>query len=186
MEATIYIWNEYSIKIIFFLSYELLISAGVAIFSILVNSVVHVLMYSYYFLSIFNNLQHRLRPIKPYITVIQMVSQHLPHIIYPSHLSLHLISTSFSLFRIHKTITCALCEIITANPIKASQCVCVLTFFSMACETYFRHPSTIILYSLIFGKHMTFVQLTFAMKFLMQFLLWHIQVPHLKCDDLKH
>uniref|UniRef100_A0A1B0DPP5 Elongation of very long chain fatty acids protein n=1 Tax=Phlebotomus papatasi TaxID=29031 RepID=A0A1B0DPP5_PHLPP len=49
------------------------VGTGVAIFSILVNSVVHVLMYSYYFLSIFNNLQRRLRPIKPYITVIQMV-----------------------------------------------------------------------------------------------------------------
>ncbi|XP_059613962.1 elongation of very long chain fatty acids protein 4-like [Phlebotomus argentipes] len=49
------------------------VGVGVAIFSILVNSFVHVLMYSYYFLSIFRSLQHRLRPIKPYITVIQMV-----------------------------------------------------------------------------------------------------------------
>ncbi|XP_055687487.1 elongation of very long chain fatty acids protein 4 [Lutzomyia longipalpis] len=49
------------------------VGTGIALFSILLNSVVHVLMYSYYFLSIFQSLQKRLRPIKPYITVIQMV-----------------------------------------------------------------------------------------------------------------
>ncbi|GAB0090387.1 Elongation of very long chain fatty acids protein [Sergentomyia squamirostris] len=49
------------------------VGTGMALFSIILNAFVHVLMYSYYFLSIFQRLQHRLRPIKPYITVIQMV-----------------------------------------------------------------------------------------------------------------
>jgi len=42
---------------------------------IMLNSSVHIIMYSYYFLSTFgSNVQQRLLPFKKYITIIQMVS----------------------------------------------------------------------------------------------------------------
>jgi len=45
---------------------------------ITLNSSVHVIMYSYYFLSTFgSNVQRRLLPFKKWITTIQMVSVHL-------------------------------------------------------------------------------------------------------------
>lgn len=52
------------------------IAGGMATFSILVNSAVHVIMYSYYYASSLNSptVNAIINPIKRYITIIQMVS----------------------------------------------------------------------------------------------------------------
>lgn len=52
------------------------IAGGMILFSIILNSFVHVIMYSYYFAALFGPaVQTKLQKIKKNITVIQMVKQ---------------------------------------------------------------------------------------------------------------
>lgn len=44
------------------------------IFIMVLNLYVHVVMYFYYFLALFKKMQPLLRPVKPVITIMQMVS----------------------------------------------------------------------------------------------------------------
>lgn len=50
-----------------------LFTAEMGIYICTINSFVHVIMYSYYFLSSFNVLRKRLTFVKPFITIIQLV-----------------------------------------------------------------------------------------------------------------
>lgn len=50
------------------------VGGGMILFSVVLNSCVHIIMYSYYFAALFGpRVQHRLEPIKRRITLIQMV-----------------------------------------------------------------------------------------------------------------
>lgn len=46
------------------------------IFIMVLNLYVHVVMYFYYFLALFKPMQPYIRPVKPAITIMQMVSLH--------------------------------------------------------------------------------------------------------------
>lgn len=51
------------------------VGGGMILFSVVLNSSVHIIMYSYYFAALFGEaLQRQLEPIKRRITLIQMVS----------------------------------------------------------------------------------------------------------------
>lgn len=68
-------WEKYFITQVEKLKKNVFISGGMILFSIVLNSCVHVLMYSYYFAALFGPaVQQKLVYIKRNITLIQMVS----------------------------------------------------------------------------------------------------------------
>ncbi|XP_066586980.1 very long chain fatty acid elongase 7-like [Prorops nasuta] len=68
----LHLYHHISTVIIAYLSLKY-IAGGMATFCVIVNSFVHVIMYTYYLCSGNLNLQYLVVPIKPYITIIQMV-----------------------------------------------------------------------------------------------------------------
>lgn len=70
----LHIYHHISVFLLLWLTIK--ISAGdMELFVMVLNLYVHVVMYVYYFLALFKPMQAILRPIKPAITIMQMVSK---------------------------------------------------------------------------------------------------------------
>lgn len=70
----LHVYHHISVFLLLWLTIK--ISAGdMELFVMVLNLYVHVVMYIYYFLALFKPMQAILRPIKPAITIMQMVSE---------------------------------------------------------------------------------------------------------------